>query len=49
MPESSLPDECLFTLTASTAPGTTIANGPQGTRAIVAVTGGSFEGPRLKG
>lgn len=49
MPESSLPVEFLFTLTASTAPGTTIANGPQGTRAIVAVTGGSFEGPKLKG
>ena len=49
MPESTLSVEFLFTLTASTAAPQSIANGPQGTRAIVAVTGGAFEGPKLRG
>lgn len=30
-------------------PGTQIGTGPSGTRMVVDVTGGSFEGPRLKG
>lgn len=49
MPESALPVEFLFTLTANTSQATTIPNGPQWTRAIVGVTGGSFDGPKLKG
>lgn len=49
MPETSLPVEHLFTITATTLAPQTIANGPQGTRAIVAVNGGRFEGPKLKG
>lgn len=49
MPESSLPVEYLFTITANTANNTMIQGAPQGTRLIVAVTGGTFEGPKLKG
>lgn len=42
--------EFLFTLTADLRPAPPVlANGPQGTRAIVTVVGGSFEGPRLRG
>lgn len=46
---SSLPVEYLFTLTATLGNTSVIRDGPQGGRAIVQVTGGSFEGPRLKG
>jgi hypothetical protein len=49
MPESALPVEFLFKITATTANRTQIPNGPQGSRSIVAVTGGTFEGPKLKG
>jgi hypothetical protein len=49
MPETSIPVEHLLTITAATETAGLIANGPQGTRVIVGVTGGSFEGPRLKG
>jgi len=49
MPESSLPVEYLFTITADTANNTMLTGAPQGSRLIVAVTGGTFEGPRLKG
>ena len=49
MAETSLPAEHLFTLTA-TLGGTSLTDGgPQGGRAIVAVPGGTFEGPRLRG
>ncbi len=41
--------EKLFTITADTAPPVMIAAGPQGTRVIVNVTGGTFEGPKMKG
>lgn len=42
--------EHLFSMTASLRPGAAvIANGPQGTRAVVTVTGGHFEGPKLRG
>jgi hypothetical protein len=44
-----LPVEHLFTITANIGGASFIENGPQGTRVIVAVTGGSFEGPKLKG
>ena len=42
--------EFLFTLTANLREGSPVlANGPQGTRVVVTVVGGSFEGPRLRG
>ncbi len=40
--------EYLGTLKAETGTRTVVENGPQGTRTIVQVTGGRFEGPRLK-
>ena len=40
--------EYLGTLRAETGTRTVIEKGPQGTRTIVQVVGGSFEGPRLK-
>jgi hypothetical protein len=49
LPESSLPVEHLFTMTANLGGASVIQNGPQGSRVIVAVSGGSFEGPKLKG
>ena len=41
--------EYLGTLQAETGTRTVIENGPQGTRTIVQVVGGRFDGPRLKG
>jgi len=51
VPLESLPCEYLFTLTADTTsvPSVTIAEGPQGTRVVATVSGGTFEGPRLRG
>ena len=49
MAEASLPVEHLFTITANLGGASFIQDGPQGTRVIVAVSGGSFEGPKLKG
>jgi uncharacterized protein DUF3237 len=40
--------EYLGTLRADIGTRTVLENGPQGTRTIVQVTGGRFEGPRLK-
>ena len=40
--------EYLGTLRADIGSRTVIENGPQGTRTIVHITGGSFEGPRVK-
>lgn len=40
--------EYLGTLRAEIGTRTVVENGPQGTRTIVAVVGGRFEGPRLK-
>ena len=40
--------EYLGTLSAETGTRTVIEKGPQGTRTIVQVVGGRFEGPRLK-
>lgn len=48
-PRTSLPVEHLFTITAQTLPPTVIQGGPQGSRVIVGVTGGTFAGPKLKG
>jgi hypothetical protein len=41
--------EYLGTLRAETGTRTVIENGPQGTRTIVQIVSGRFEGPRLKG
>ncbi len=41
--------EPLFEITAEIAPPIVIPDTPDGTRVIVHVTGGKFEGPRLKG
>jgi len=41
--------EYLGTMHAETGTRTVIENGPQGTRTIVQVVGGRFEGPRVKG
>lgn len=49
MAQTSLPVEHLFTLTATTGERSIIRGGPQGTRAVVNVTGGTFEGPKLRG
>jgi len=48
MPETALPVEHLFTITAATTPRATI-QGANGTRVVVAVTGGTFHGPKLNG
>jgi hypothetical protein len=41
--------EPLFEIAAEVAPPIVISDTPDGTRVIVHVTGGKFEGPRLKG
>jgi len=42
--------EFLFTLTANLRPQPPVLPGaPQGTRVVVTVTGGTFEGPKLRG
>jgi hypothetical protein len=41
--------EPLFEITAEVAPPIVISDTPEGMRVIVHVTGGKFEGPRLKG
>jgi hypothetical protein len=40
--------EFLGTLSVETGTRTVVENGPQGTRTIVQINGGRFEGPRLK-
>lgn len=51
MPESSVPVEFLFHIDADTVtvPSRMIIGGPQGSRMIASVSGGTFDGPRLKG
>lgn len=50
MAETSLPVEHLFTLKANLrGDNPRVMNGPRGTRVVAVVTGGSFEGPKLKG
>jgi hypothetical protein len=51
MPAESLPVEHLFTLslTAAMDEAYQIRGGPAGRRLIAAVTGGTFEGPKLRG
>lgn len=42
--------EYLFTLVANLRPGSPVLmNAPQGSRVIVTVTGGTFDGPKLRG
>jgi len=49
MAATSLPVEHLFTMTATLGPADMIEGGPQGSRVIVDVTGGTFDGPKLRG
>jgi hypothetical protein len=49
MPETYLSVEPLFVLNVATLPPITIQGGPQGGRMIVGVTGGTFEGERVRG
>ena len=50
MAATSLPVEHLFTLKANLrGDSQRIVNGPRGTRVIAIVTGGTFEGPKLRG
>ncbi|OAI38905.1 hypothetical protein AYO38_01815 [bacterium SCGC AG-212-C10] len=44
-----IPVEKLFTIRMEAGTPVVLRRGPQGTRGIVMVTGGSFEGPRLSG
>src|SRR5436309_2277760 len=46
---NSVPVEYLFTITATLIPAQVIEAGPQGTRVIIGVTGGTFAGPKLRG
>jgi hypothetical protein len=46
---TSLPVEFLFTMKATLTPPAIVANGPQGTRVIVNVTGGTVSGPKVNG
>lgn len=41
--------EHVLTFTAHTGKAALVAGAPQGTRGILGVTGGTFEGPRIKG
>jgi hypothetical protein len=50
MAETTLPVEHLFTLKANLrGDNPRVMNGPRGTRVVAVVTGGSFEGPKLRG
>jgi hypothetical protein len=46
---TQLPVEYLFTMTAHLAAPLSVGAGPQGPRVIHGVTGGTFEGPKLRG
>jgi hypothetical protein len=48
MPESTLAVEHLFSLTATTGKAA-VVGGPAGNRIIVPISGGSFEGPKMRG
>lgn len=49
MAETTIPVEHLFTMTATIGARTAIMGAPQGSRAIANITGGTFEGERLRG
>lgn len=46
---TSLPVEFLFRMAATLAPPAMVPNGPNGTRVIVPITGGTVTGPRING
>ena len=46
---TSLPVEFLFRMSATLAPPSMVPNGPNGTRVIVPITGGTVTGPRISG
>ncbi len=46
---TSLPVEFLFRMSATLAPPAMVPNGPNGTRVIVPITGGTVTGPRING
>ena len=46
---TSLPVEFLFTLSATLAPSSLVPSGPNGTRMIVPITGGTVTGPKISG
>ena len=46
---TSLPVEFLFRMSATLAPPSMVPNGPNGTRVIVPITGGTVTGPRING
>ena len=50
-PLSALPCEYLFTITAKTGekPPVVLKDAPGGTKLVVTVTGGTFEGPKMRG
>ncbi|MCK9519166.1 MAG: DUF3237 domain-containing protein, partial [Dehalococcoidia bacterium] len=49
MPANQLAVEHLFTITVSTQQVAVLQDAPQGTRVHVRVTGGTFEGAKLRG
>jgi hypothetical protein len=49
MRETSLPVEHLFTFTGTVGRGTSIKSGPMGTRVVVPLLNGAFEGQKLRG
>jgi Protein of unknown function (DUF3237) len=49
MPETFLPVEHLFTFTGTVGRGTSIKSGPMGTRIVVPLLSGGFEGQKLRG
>src|SRR2546430_1658422 len=49
MPETYLAVEPIFTISVTTAAPVMIPDAPQGGRMVINVTGGTFEGERLKG
>lgn len=46
---ASLPVEFLFHMSATLAPPSVVPGGPQGTRVIVPITGGTVTGPKVNG
>lgn len=46
---TSLPVEFLFHMSGTLAPPAMVPNGPNGTRVIVPITGGTVTGPRING
>ena len=46
---TSLPVEHLFTMHALLAPAVVVPDGPNGTRVMITVTGGTATGPRING